>query len=421
MANILVCADGYFRLFSPFSLEPYIDGFIQMLLKAGHNVFSYIEADLKHKKAYKNYLRHFQAYMDVIHFKPDIIFAFNNVLDERFLTKFQCPIYIVASDTPLFWHNKECIKKYKDRFNVLYFNADFANDLKTNFGISSKHQLLIPYTTNITTANCSQDKDISFVGNFFNLISHILHQKLFNKLPPNKKQQAGNLLKQIFEEYKTSQTIQQKTYEKLFNISEQTDLTKEKITQYFCITLTNNRRTNLLKELTSLDLHIYTYEQNLCCMDFDYNLWNCCHFENICSTIDNQRIFNESKISLNMPHAQVRTGFSWRTCDIMASNAMLLSNKTKDLEVLFGNIVPTYEDEKDIRDKCLYFLKHDKERQDIVKSCNKIINLKHRYEHLMLLLSEFIGLKQSPTLGKLTDTSISRYKQNKYQKNMAKA
>lgn len=420
MANILVCADGYFRLFSPFSLEPYIDGFIQMLLDAGHNVFSYVETDLKHKKAYKNYLNHFQAYLDVISFKPDIIFAFNNVLDERFLTKFQCPIYIIASDTPLFWHNKDCIKKHKDRFNALYFNADFANDLNTDFGISSKHQLLIPYTTAVTAVDCPQDKDISFVGNFFNLMSPVLYQKFFNNLPPDKKEQTGNQLKQIFEEYRTTQTIQQKTYENLLNISGQTDLTKEKLAQYFCIALTNNQRINLLKELTSLDLHIYSWVQNLCCLDFDYNLWNCCHSENICSIADNQRIFNESKISINLPHAQVQTGFSWRTCDIMASNALLLSNKTRDLETLFEKIIPTYEGEKDIRDKCSYFLKHDKERQDIVKSCHKIINQKHRYEHLMHLLSEFTGLKPNPKPGKLTNTGISRRKQNKYLKKYGK-
>lgn len=420
MANILVCADGYFRLFSPFSLEPYIDGFIQMLLSTGHNVFSYIESDLKHKKAYKNYLRHYQAYLDVIRFKPDIIFAFNNMLDERFLTKFRCPIYIIASDTPLFWHNKDCIKKYKDRFNVLYFNTDFANDLNTDFGISSKRQLLIPYTTAVAAIDCPQKKDISFVGNFFNFITPTLYPKLFNKLPPDKKEQTGNLLKQIFEEYRATKSTQQKTYEDLLNISGQPDLTKEKLIQSFCIALTNNQRINLLKELTSLDLHIYTHEQNLYCLDFNYNLWNCCHFENICTIADNQRIFNESKISLNLPHAQVQTGFSWRICDIMASNAMLLSNKTRDLETLFEKIVPTYEGEKDIRDKCLYFLKHDKERQDIVKSCHKIIDSKHRYEHLMLLLSEFTELKQNPTPGKLTNTGISQRKQNKYLKKYGK-
>ena len=190
MANILVCADGYFRLFSPFSLEPYIDGFIQMLLSTGHNVFSYIESDLKHKKAYKNYLRHYQAYLDVIRFKPDIIFAFNNMLDERFLTKFRCPIYIIASDTPLFWHNKDCIKKYKDRFNVLYFNTDFANDLNTDFGISSKRQLLIPYTTAVAAIDCPQNKDLLSETSSTSLLPHYTRSFSINYLPTKKNKQA---------------------------------------------------------------------------------------------------------------------------------------------------------------------------------------------------------------------------------------
>lgn len=416
MANILVCADGFFRAFSPIALEPYIDGFINALVNTGHNVMPYILADIKSSKKTKNYLYKLKAYHDAVNFKPDFIFAFNNALDERFLQKYDCPIYIVASDTPLFWHKKNLITKYPGRFYVLYFNNDFADDLINNFNIDKKHQLLIPYTTDIVKQEIPQDKDISFIGNFFNFnIPSFYDRVLTQTQTQTQREQIGDILKQMFFDYLSSKKISLQLYDKLKSINPKITITPNKIAEYFCISITNTKRVQLLSGICDLDLHIYTFTPNLYCLDFDYNLWSKCHFDFAYTTADNQKVFNSSKISLNMPHAQVSTGFSWRTCDILASNAMLLSNPSYDLEQLFGKIIPTYQDANELHDKCLYFLKHENERRDIVKECNKIIDKNHRYDNLLSLLKDFMNLPlNNNNPGKIINIRRTQKRQNKY-------
>ena len=57
MARILVCADGFFRNFSPFGLEPYIESFINSLVQAGNDVLPYIAKDFKKKSKIKDFIK----------------------------------------------------------------------------------------------------------------------------------------------------------------------------------------------------------------------------------------------------------------------------------------------------------------------------------------------------------------------------
>lgn len=90
---------------------------------------------------------------------------------------------------------------------------------------------------------------------------------------------------------------------------------------------------------------------------------------------------------------KVSTGFSWRVCDILASNSMLLANSTDDLVKLFGGIVPTFDNAEELRDKSQYFLMHDKERKEIVKTCQQFIDKNHRYENVFKIVEEYSGIK----------------------------
>ena len=77
----------------------------------------------------------------------------------------------------------------------------------------------------------------------------------------------------------------------------------------------------------------------------------------------------------------------------MASNSMLLSNPTDDLLKLFGGIIPTYKTKEELKDKCEYYLKHENERQDIVKICQKMIEKNHRYENVFSIVENISGIK----------------------------
>ncbi len=416
MTRILVCADGFFRNFSPVSLEPYIDMFINSLAKNGNIVMPYIVSDIVKRGKFKNWYRKFFTYEEVKNFNPEIIFAFNNALDERFLKNLDSDCYIIASDTPIFWNNKDLIKKYKDKYSVLYFNNDFAKELNNEFDIPFEKQCLIPYTTDMEAFDLLQDKEISFVGNFnAPAFSHFSRALFKNK---NNLLLKENSFKKLINEY-IEKGIITSSYDEIF--LKDGKCSKEQLERSLCLAFTNYERNMLLNALLDYDLHIYTHFSNLTCFDYNYRLFLKCHFDSVSTIKENEFIYNTSKISLNLPHYQAKTGFSWRVCDILASNSLLLSNPTSDLSNMF-EVVPVYNSDKELKEMCAYYLKNDLERKDIVKECQKIINQKHRYIHLLKIIEDFADVKliNSNQKGLIKSTYRTRKIQKKYFKKLEK-
>ena len=87
-------------------------------------------------------------------------------------------------------------------------------------------------------------------------------------------------------------------------------------------------------------------------MYYNYELFRRFDFSMSVSLAHATRNYNRSKISLNLPHAHAREGFSWRVCDILASNVVLLSNRQPDLlQLCKGKVdLPTYESKAEARD-----------------------------------------------------------------------
>lgn len=415
MAKILVCADGFFRAFSPISLEPYIEMFIKSLVANGNHVMSYIGNDIiKKNKKFKSWYRQLYTYNEVKTFNPEIIFTFNNLIDERFLKNLDCKCYIIASDTPLYWHKKELLSKYKDKYRVLYFNNDFSNELEQIYKIDFKNQLQIPYTTDLKAYPENQDKDITFCGNFCTSQWYIIDNKL--DLPLKSLEKFEIIFHEMIQTYKENHTINDGLYEQYYNLNKHKNIDKQQIEKALCLAFTNKTRIDLLSRISDLNLHIYTSKENFNIFNYDYDLFTKCHFQNICSAKDNEKIYNQSKIALSLPHFQAKTGFSWRVCDIMASNAMLLSNDNADLKKQFGNIIPTYKTSEELKKLCLYYLEHDDERIDIVNKAQEIINKKHRFINLLELLQQYTEIKllNNETNGKLLNTTRTNYLQKKY-------
>ena len=398
MARVLVCADGFFRAFSPFGLEPYIESFINVLARHGNRVMPYICQDFEHRKPWKRKVYSWQAVQEVKKFDPEIVFAFNNAFNPSFFKQFHCPVYIIASDTPIYWRNKDLLKENSDLYSVCYFNADMAATLKDEYHIPLERQLLIPYSTDMRCDETKPfNKDISFIGNFY-FLGQSLFDIFFSHLsvyPNEMRQKIKTLVVSMIDELQCSKMKNEKT----LNLHKQLTVLLNRNYDYDWIVseifgaLTSEQRIECLLALTDMDLHIYTWSQNFRCISNYYSLFRKCHLESVYSIEANQNIYNESKISLSLPHAQVNTGFSWRVCDIMASNSMLISNPSKDLIRLFDGIVPTFDSARELKDKCQYFLKNEAERTDVVKACQKMIDKNHRYENVFKIIEEYSGIK----------------------------
>lgn len=427
MARVLVCADGFFRAFSPFGLEPYIESFIEVLARHGNQVMPYICRDFEHKKTWKRKIYSYQATQEVKKFDPEIVLAFNNAFDPTLFSQFKCPVFVVASDTPIYWSNKDLLRKKNGQYSVLYFNNDMADTLRSEYNIPYTRQLLIPYSTDVHgNKSIKFTKDITFIGNFYNPNS-FLFDFFFADLAAQSdenKEKLRKLIIQLIDELQISHQKRDKTleiYKQIIALLKKDEDYDRVISEIFGA-LTSEKRIELLSGLSDMDLHIYTWDQNVRCISNLYSLFKKCHLNAVYSIKANEQIYNESKISLSLPHAQVNTGFSWRVCDIMASNSMLLSNPTDDLVRLFGGIVPTFNDAKELKDKCQYFFKHEKERIDIVNTCQKLIDKNHRYENVFEIIENYSRIKllnigQSEPICQFSRTNK---KQQRYLKRMEK-
>ena len=104
----------------------------------------------------------------------------------------------------------------------------------------------------------------------------------------------------------------------------------------------------------------------------------------------NQDVYNASRLAININHIQALTGFSWRVCDVMASNACLVSEYCPDFEHLFPGVsIPLFSSRYEARELCRKLLDNENMRRDIVAQCNEIIDAKYRFENLVPPLEDF--------------------------------
>jgi len=111
---------------------------------------------------------------------------------------------------------------------------------------------------------------------------------------------------------------------------------------------------------------------------------------------DVQKIFNQSLISLNISHFQVKNiGFSWRLLDIMGSNSLLITETnnflTKNLYKISSKQL--YETPRDCSNKIRYFLKNKSEMTDLIFRQNEYINKYARWNDRVKKIEEIFNLK----------------------------
>lgn len=97
---------------------------------------------------------------------------------------------------------------------------------------------------------------------------------------------------------------------------------------------------------------------------------------------DMPRIFNTSKINLNITSKSIVSGIPLRVFDIMGSGGFVLSNYQPELAELFenGREVVMYESVGDLLEKIDYYLTHEEERREIARAGCKKIQESYRFE-----------------------------------------
>lgn len=97
--------------------------------------------------------------------------------------------------------------------------------------------------------------------------------------------------------------------------------------------------------------------------------------------MDMPKVFNNSRINLNMTIRNIRTGIPLRVWDILGAGGFVLTNYQVELPDYFenGRDIVYYEDMYDCEKKVQYYLQHEDERKQIASNGYNIVKQKHSY------------------------------------------
>ncbi|NQZ57213.1 MAG: glycosyltransferase [Lentisphaeraceae bacterium] len=100
------------------------------------------------------------------------------------------------------------------------------------------------------------------------------------------------------------------------------------------------------------------------------------------------RIYNQSKINLNISNEQLLTSLPVRIFDVAACDAFLLTDDQQDARLIFGDSLVIYKDFDDLEEKIRFYLKNDEERQKSICAMSEQIAADFTYEKRLNSLLE---------------------------------
>lgn len=384
MANIVVAMHNF--LLKPSILRgcpPYYETFINGLRENGNNVlcFQFSKHELKKKEIPEEYLSKLQK------FRPDLFIFFTNQFWD-ISTYFEQPIIIYDIDSPIQYCNLDLLRKDSNRYRYIITTYSGYDTHREFLNCSKKNILYVPPFTGIRSYETSFVRNIGFVG------SHWLwndYDGVLRFLRSKPTLEERKIAKKIYDEfvqypYVSLEELYTKNNENIHNKLIFSNLLVERAR------ISGLRRLRCLTEIADLGLEIrgnpWLESDLLKCFPevlFSYSYMPVNNKDEV------EEFFNSSKISINTKHIQALSGFSWRVCDILASNACLVSEYAKDL-VDLGFKVPMFESPAEAREQCTKLLKNENMRKDIVAHSHEIVNKKHRFKHILPFIEDFLGM-----------------------------
>ena len=328
---------------------------------------------------------------EIANFSPDLAILFNNAFFD-IASIFEFPIYIYEVDSIINFSNLETLKQKKDRFKYIVSQTSSIELIQKVIGVKKEDIFYMPFFTSIRKEKLPKIMNISFIGTRF-CTEDSEGSSVWSKFMQTEPSEASiKLFKEALEIVKKDPFSSQEILEK--NIYSFDENIKKYIDNSTLIdVLSGCNRILTLSEISDLGLTIFgtkswAYENSI-----DYNIPLSFNFSKIYSLKHNQDIYNSSKIAININHLQAKTGFSWRVCDIMASDACLVSEYKPDFDILFPKLqIPVFHDRYTGRALCKKILKNEHMRQDIVSQCNEIIEKKFRLKHYIKDLEIFFAI-----------------------------
>ena len=362
----------------------FYEGVINSLSKLGNRVFVHITSDfnIENSEIPETLLR------EIEDFNPDLFILFNNTFYE-IPSRFTCPIVIWEVDSPAYYSNKEVIRKSPSRYKFIVCQEESIAELKEYYGVDKKNVLLCPFFTEVQAEKMENATNIVFIGSFF----------------------GGNSINPFADFWKTNPSQDEVlAYKRLLSVYAQNPHLniEELVSRAGNIPESVLQSVHLVKWETSLsafnrvktlsavaDLGITIYGTRTWAVGNYLEPWLTLSYNpRLLYTLKhNQDAYNSAKIGININHLQARSGFSWRVCDIMASNACLVSEYRPNFDKYFADIgLPYFDNPYDARTICKQLLTDENYRLDLVRASQQVIDKNFRFANVQCLLEQFLDM-----------------------------
>jgi len=386
VARILLNFSSHIYVDGEFKIVCYYDGLIKAFKDQGNEVLVCNTSDFLLKSWNSENVEHWSVEKKKVinrieTFGPELVITFNNSKLSFIEEVCSCPIAIWEADSFTFYNDKEKIKSNSDRYYFLCLSQSTAKQL-TDAGVSSDKIYYVNSATEVRSEDIEYERNVSFIGSFFKSPKGL--SDLVKRGLSSEERMAISYLGNNFY-CDPKKYLEERSLEALLDYIPANEFGGI----YSC-----QNRIETLNSLVDLGLELYGSDG---WVDISNNLpalGLCFNNRKIYSLLDNQHIYNSSKVCLNISHVQAAEGFPWRVMDIMASNGCLVSNENKGIkEFTKGYLdVPMYTNSYEARDLVKKIIKDDVYRLELVSSSQECIANKGRWINRFYELEEIFDI-----------------------------
>ena len=295
-------------------------------------------------------------------FNPDLIIAFNHIINQKIYEKTNCPVIAFEADTIDVFVNSNLMEKYQDRLYLGILNKNRKTIVQEKLRwLKDDKILVIKSSTILKPEKLNQDINISCIATLVGIPKDFIIIKNLIKNINNK-----NYLDKF-------KLIHARAIENWNDINDNDLKYLECTYEDFFHFMSFYSRLNILDSVASLGLHVYgkftSLESIIDLRDLFFSLKQ----DSILSISENQNLYNRSKLSVNVhfihnikkPEYSV---YSWRVCDIMATESCLVSTECPALDQDFGKWIkiPQFSNRHEAYNLCKKLLVEENYRKDIV-------------------------------------------------------
>ena len=378
------------------------DGFFQELCNAGNDVLAINNAFYNIFSSNKTDNPELEEFIhkQVELFNPELIITFNNRILQSIVDKYSdVPVVIYDGDELRFFSDLDTIRKNIEKYKIFSLSKEFEKDY-IDFGFKKNQIFYMPPGTAIhNDENAKQYMNISFLGQRRWFLSKKIYQAIA----------AGQDLQVFYKTYIEHIKTGNFDYLQLFHKNgggnynyDGSDLWPLFDDSYL-----------VFANLLDLGLHLGGHEGHWRdIMEFIPQLAVTHDTSRIFTLKENQDFYNSSILSLSPIHPQSRgKAFSWRSFDIMASNACLISSYSSELKDLTLPSVklPMYYSPSEAREICIDLLENKEKRDEIVKASQEYVEKncrwRKRFEEMESILN--LSLVKCGKLGKFIKLPIA--------------